>query len=128
MAPGQPVAPPLPEPSSTSEPSAASGEPVIVKGPDGTTWEASSSKKQEAYQADIEDCYRYASAKTRSDAQFNDDRNAGIETLNNRTPYAGLRQRVDDYDLRNRRRPLMPSCQEQSWDNVLGGEGYGRTC
>src|SRR3546814_7805747 len=79
MAPGQPVAPPLPEPSSTSEPSAASGEPVIVKGPDGTTWEASSSKEQEAYQADIEDCYRYASAQTRRDAQFIDDRNAGID-------------------------------------------------
>src|SRR3546814_18923972 len=118
MAPGQPVAPPLPEPSSTSEPSAASGEPVIVKGPDGTTWEASSSKEQEAYQADIEDCYRYASAQTRRDAQFIDDRNAGIDTLTNRSPYSGLRQRVDEYDLRNRRSPLVSSCMES--------EGYAR--
>src|SRR3546814_14940835 len=102
MAPGQPVAPPLPEPSSTSEPSAASGEPVIVKGPDGTTWEASSSKEQEAYQADIEDCYRYASAQTRRDAQFTADRNAGIDTLPHRPPYSGPPHGVDESHLANR--------------------------
>src|SRR3546814_13963856 len=58
------------------------------------------------------DCYRYASAQTRRDAQFNDDRNAGIDTLTNRSPYSGLRQRVDEYDLRNRRSSLMSSCME----------------
>src|SRR3546814_14104656 len=69
------------------------------------------------------DCYRYASAQTRRDAQFIDDRNAGIDTLTNRSPYSGLRQRVDEYDLRNRRSSLMSSCMESKGyaraDNVL---------
>jgi len=115
-----PVVPsePLPAPSSTSQPPAASGEPVVVKGPDGTEWRASSAKDSETYQADIEDCYRYATAQTRRDAQYIDDRNAGIDTLTNQSPYSGLRQRVDEYDLRNRRASLMSSCMES--------KGYAR--
>lgn len=117
VAPAAPL-PPLPEPSSTSEPPANAGEPVIVKGPDGTTWQAETTKDEAAYQADIEDCYRYASALTARDARFIDDRNAGIDTLTNRSPYSGLRQRVDEYDLRNRRTSLMSSCMES--------KGYAR--
>jgi hypothetical protein len=115
-----PVVPaaPLPAPSSTSQPPTAGGEPVVVKGPDGTEWTASTSKDSETYQADIEDCYRYAAAQTRRDAQFIDDRNAGIDTLTNQSPYSGLRQRVDEYDLRNRRTSLMSSCMES--------KGYAR--
>lgn len=116
VAPAAPL--PLPEPSSTSEPPADAGEPVIVKGPDGTTWQADSAKDEAVYQADIEDCYRYAAALTERDAQHIDDRNAGIDTLTNRSPYAGLRQRVDEYDLRNRRSSLMSSCMES--------KGYAR--
>ncbi|WP_340118300.1 hypothetical protein [Pelagibius sp. 7325] len=115
-----PVVPaaPLPAPSSTSQPPANGGEPVVVKGPDGTEWTASTNKDSETYQADIEDCYRYAAAQTRRDAQFIDDRNAGIDTLTNQSPYSGLRQRVDEYDLRNRRTSLMSSCMES--------KGYAR--
>jgi len=115
-----PVVPaaPLPAPSSTSQPPAIGGEPVVVKGPDGTEWKASATKNSETYQADIEDCYRYAAAQTRRDAQFIDDRNAGIDTLTNQSPYSGLRQRVDEYDLRNRRTSLMSSCMES--------KGYAR--
>jgi len=115
-----PVVPaePLPAPSSTSQPPAVGGEPVVVKGPDGTEWAASTSKDSEIYQADIEDCYSYASAQTRRDAQYIDDRNAGIDTLTNQSPYSGLRQRVDEYDLRNRRASLMSSCMES--------KGYAR--
>src|SRR3546814_8078687 len=51
-------------PICTSEPPANAGEPVIVKGPDGTTWQAETTKDEAAYQADIEDCYRYATAQT----------------------------------------------------------------
>ena len=114
-----PVAPsaPLPPPIS-GETQAAPGEPVIVEGPDGTTWEATSAKNAEVYQDDIENCYRYATAQTRRDAQFIDDRNAGIDTLTNQSPYSGLRQRVDEYDLRNRRASLMSSCMES--------KGYAR--
>jgi hypothetical protein len=117
---GLPVAPaqPLPEPSSTSQPPAEAGEPVIVKGPDGTTWEATTAKDETVYQDDIEDCYRYATALTKRDAQYIDDRNAGIDTLTNQSPYSGLRQRVDEYDLRNRRASLMSSCMES--------KGYAR--
>jgi hypothetical protein len=111
-----PVAPSAPVPSSSGEPT--SGEPVIVKGPDGTTWTANQKTSQEIYQADIEDCYSYAAAQTRRDAQYIDDRNAGIDTLTNQSPYSGLRQRVDEYDLRNRRTGLMSSCMES--------KGYAR--
>lgn len=115
-----PVVPaePLPAPSSTSQPPAGGGEPVVVKGPDGTEWTASTTKNSETYQADIEDCYSYATAQTRRDAQYIDDRNAGIDTLTNQSPYSGLRQRVDEYDLRNRRAGLMSSCMES--------KGYAR--
>jgi hypothetical protein len=57
-------------------------------------------------------------AQTRRDAQHIDDRNAGIDTLTNQSPYSGLRQRVDEYDLRNRRSGLMSSCMES--------KGYAR--
>lgn len=113
--------PPLPEPSSTSQPPAepgASGEPVVVKGPDGTSWEARGVKDEAAYQADLDDCYSYATAQTRHDAQMKDDRNAGIDTLTSQSRYSGLRQRVDEYDLRNRRASLMSSCMES--------KGYAR--
>lgn len=110
------VAPSAPLPA--AEAPAASGESVIVQGPDGTTWSTSQPTSQEIYQADIEDCYRYATAQTRRDAQYIDDRNAGIDTLTNQSPYSGLRQRVDEYDLRNRRTGLMSSCMES--------KGYAR--
>ena len=113
-----PVAPSAPLPSASGEPAPASGEPVIVQGPDGTTWAADPRTSQEIYQADIEDCYSYATAQTRRDAQYIDDRNAGIDTLTNQSPYSGLRQRVDEYDLRNRRAGLMSSCMES--------KGYAR--
>lgn len=123
--PGEPAAasepvqlPPLPEPSSTSEPQGESGEPVIVQGPDGTTWEAAVAKDEAAYRADVEDCYRYALGQTERDEQYLTDRNAGIDTLTNESPYAGLRQRVDEFDLRNRRASLMSSCMES--------KGYAR--
>jgi len=112
-----PVAPSEPAPAASDQQPAA-GEPVVVKGPDGTEWKASTAKDSEAYQDDIEDCYRYAVAQTRRDAQFIDDRNAGIDTLTNQSPYSGLRQRVDEYDLRNRRASLMSSCMES--------KGYAR--
>ena len=123
-APGEPAAapPPLPKPSSTSQPPAeattGADEPVVVKGPDGTTWRASPGKDEAAYQADIEDCYRYAVALTERDAQHIDDRNAGIDTLTNQSPFSGLRQRVDEFDLRKRRTSLMSSCMES--------KGYAR--
>lgn len=113
--------PPLPEPSSTSQPPAGTGasdEPVVVKGPDGTSWEARGAKDEAAYQADLDDCYSYATAQTRHDAQIMDDRNAGIDTLTSQSRYSGLRQRVDEYDLRNRRSALMSSCMES--------KGYAR--
>ena len=112
---------PLPEPSSTSQPPAepgGSGEPVVLKGPDGTSWESRGARDEAAYQADIEDCYSYATAQTRHDAQIMDDRNAGIDTLTSQSRYSGLRQRVDEYDLRNRRSALMSSCMES--------KGYAR--
>ncbi|GAB4357873.1 MAG: hypothetical protein Kow00114_09690 [Kiloniellaceae bacterium] len=114
-----PVAPaePVPAPAASGEQPAA-GEAVVVQGPDGTEWRAATAKDAEAYQADIEDCYRYATALTRRDAQHIDDRNAGIDTLTNQSPYSGLRQRVDEYDLRNRRAALMSSCMES--------KGYAR--
>jgi hypothetical protein len=103
------VAPSAPLPADAP---AASAEPVIVEGPDGTSWEARRALDEAAYQDDIEDCYRYATAQTRRDARFIDDRNAGIDTLTNDSPYSGLRQRVDEFDLRNRRSALMSSCME----------------
>lgn len=120
-APAAPAPAPLPETGSTTgvppqEP--AAGEPVIVQGPDGTTWRASRSTNAEAYQADLDDCYSYATAQTRHDAQIIDDRNAGIDTLTSQSRYSGLRQRVDEYDLRNRRASLMSSCMES--------KGYAR--
>lgn len=119
-APGAPDAPPppLPAPTSTSQPPADSEEPIVMKGPDGTSWEASPGRDEAAYQADLEDCYRYAVAQTERDARFIDDRNAGIDTLTNQSPFSGLRQRVDEYDLRNRRTSLMSSCMES--------KGYAR--
>jgi len=115
-----PVAPsqPLPAPAAGAQPAPADAEPVIIKGPDGTTWQASRPKEEQVYQDDLEDCYRYATAQTKRDAQYIDDRNAGIDTLTNQSPYSGLRQRVDEYDLRNRRAALMSSCMES--------KGYAR--
>jgi hypothetical protein len=108
-----PVVPsePLPAPESTSE-VPKGGEPVVVQGPDGTTWTVLSPKDEAAYQADVDDCFHYASAQTRNDAQIIDDRNAGIDTLTSQSRYSGLRQRVDEFDLRNRRASLMSSCME----------------
>lgn len=125
--PGEPAAigesappPALPEPRSTSVPPAepAEGEPIIVEGPEGTTWQAPAAENEEVYQADLEDCYRYAVGQTQRDAQHITDRNAGIDTLTNESPWSGLRQRVDEYDLRNRRTALMSSCMES--------KGYAR--
>jgi len=96
-----------------------SGEAVILKGPDGTTWAARSVKDEDAYRDDIDDCFRYASAQTRNDARILDDRNAGIDTLTSQSRYSPLRQRVDEFDLRNRRAALMSSCMES--------KGYART-
>lgn len=118
-----PSAPPpsLPAPSATGETPAepgAAGDPVVLKGPDGTNWEVRGARDEATYQADIEDCYSYATAQTRHDAQIMDDRNAGIDTLTSQSRYSGLRQRVDEYDLRNRRSALMSSCMES--------KGYAR--
>ncbi|NIA69597.1 hypothetical protein HBA54_13430 [Pelagibius litoralis] len=98
---------------------AAEEEGVILKGPDGTTWTIQSDKDEEAYRIDIEDCYNYAWAQTRRDAQITDDRNAGIDTLTSSSRYAGLRQRVDEFDLRQRRGSLMTGCME--------AKGYARS-
>ncbi|MGF1631641.1 MAG: hypothetical protein ACFCUT_19370 [Kiloniellaceae bacterium] len=111
-----PVAPPATPESGATQ--ATSDDPVIIEGPDGTSWEATRAKDSAAYQADMEDCYRYATALTERDAQHIDDRNAGIDTLTNQSPFSGLRQRVDEYDLRNRRTSLMSSCMES--------KGYAR--
>lgn len=96
----------------------ASSEAVVIQGPDGTTWMVNSPRDEEAYRADVDDCYRYAVGLTRRDAQVLDDRNAGIDTLSNDSRYAPLRQRVDEFDLRNRRSSLMSSCMES--------KGYAR--
>ncbi len=88
------------------------GGGVVLKGPDGTTWAVQRAEDEEAYRADIEDCYNYAAAQTRRDAQITDDRNAGIDTLTSQSRYSGLRQRVDEYDLRQRRGSLMTGCME----------------
>ncbi|MEO3429220.1 hypothetical protein AAFN88_10210 [Pelagibius sp. CAU 1746] len=105
----------LPE---TASKTPAGGEPVVIEGPDGTTWAVQSPKDEEAYRADVEDCYRYAQGQTRRDAQYLNDRNAGIDTLSNESRYAPLQKRVDEYDLRNRRTSLMSSCMES--------KGYAR--
>ncbi len=115
--PGVQPAPSEPLPESASK-TPAGGEPVVIEGPDGTTWAVQSPKDEEAYRADVEDCYRYALGQTRRDAQYLNDRNAGIDTLSNESRYAPLQQRVDEFDLRNRRASLMSSCMES--------KGYAR--
>jgi|GEM_PF-5138108 len=105
---------PLPE----AEAGTPAGEPVVIEGPDGTTWAVRTPKDEEAYRADVEDCYRYAVGQTRRDAQIIDDRNAGIDTLTSESRYSALRKRVDEFDLRNRRTSLMSSCMES--------KGYAR--
>ena len=92
--------------------SGAGDSPVILKGPDGTAWAVQRAEDEEAYRADIEDCHAYALAQTRRDAQITDDRNAGIDTLTSESRYSALRQRVDEFDLRNRRGSLMTGCME----------------
>lgn len=94
------------------------GEAVVFRGPDGTSWTVDSPKNEEAYREDVDDCYRYALGQTRRDARILDDRNAGIDTLTNDSRYSGLVQRVDEFDLRNRRTSLMSSCMES--------KGYAR--
>ena len=113
---GLQVAPSAPLPAEQTP--AASDEAVIVQGPDGTTWKADPHTSEEIYQADLDDCYSFAIAQTRRDARYNHDRNAGIDTLTNDSKYSGLVQRVDEYDLRNRRTGLMSSCMES--------KGYAR--
>jgi len=115
--PGVQPAPSEPLPESASK-TPAGGEPVVIEGPEGTTWAVQSPKDEEAYRADVEDCYRYALGQTRRDAQYLNDRNAGIGTLSNESRYAPLQQRVDEFDLRNRRASLMSSCMES--------KGYAR--
>lgn len=96
----------------------SSGEPVIVRGPDGTTWAVPTATNEAIYQADVEDCHRYALAQTRNDERIRDDRNAGIDTLTSDSRYSGLRKRVDEFDMRNRRTALMSSC--------MNSKGYAR--
>jgi hypothetical protein len=96
----------------------ADSEAVVFQGPDGTTWTVATPKNEAAYQDDVDDCYRYAVGQTRRDAQYLDDRNAGIDTLTNESRYSGLVRRVDEFDLRNRRTSLMSSCMES--------KGYAR--
>lgn len=115
--PGVQAAPAAPLPETAAE-TPAGGEPVVVEGPEGTSWAVQSPQDEEAYRADVEDCYRYALGQTRRDAQYLNDRNAGIDTLSNESRYAPLQQRVDEYDLRNRRASLMSSCMES--------KGYAR--
>lgn len=93
-------------------------EAVVFRGPDGTSWAVDSPKNEEAYREDVDDCHRYAIGQTRRDARILDDRNAGIDTLTNDSRYSGLVQRVDEFDLRNRRTSLMSSCMES--------KGYAR--
>ena len=112
-----PVAP-VAVPDSAARAPQASGEAVVIEGPDGTTWTVTSPKNEEDYRADVDDCYRYAVGQTRRDAQITDDRNAGIDTLTSESRYSGLRKRVDEFDLRNRRSSLMSSCMES--------KGYAR--
>ena len=114
---GVQATPSQPLPQSASE-TPAEGDPVVIEGPDGTSWAVQSPKDEEAYRADVEDCYRYALGQTRRDAQYLNDRNAGIDTLTNQSRYAPLQQRVDEFDLRNRRTSLMSSCMES--------KGYAR--
>lgn len=109
---------PVEVPESSGQAAGETAEPVVIEGPDGTTWAVTSPRNEEVYRADVDDCYRYALGQTRRDAQIIDDRNAGIDTLTNQSPYSGLRQRVDEYDLRNRRAALMSSCMES--------KGYAR--
>lgn len=121
-APGEPSdggqgAPIAPAPESAGE-APAGGEPVVIEGPEGTSWAVQSPKDEDAYRADVEDCYRYAQGQTRRDAQHLNDRNAGIDTLSNESRYAQLQQRVDEFDLRNRRASLMSSCMQS--------KGYAR--
>jgi hypothetical protein len=98
--------------------SEAASETVVIEGPDGTTWVVRSPRDEEAYRADVEDCYRYAVGQTRRDALMMNDRNAGIDTLTSESRYSQLRQRVDEFELRNRRADLMSSCME--------AKGYAR--
>lgn len=117
---GLPEVPSQAVPSESAEGEAAEGEEgIIFKGPDGTTWTVTKKTDEEAYRADIEDCYNYAVAQTRRDRQITDDRNAGINTLTSESRYSILRQRVDEYDLRNRRGALLTECME--------AKGYART-
>ena len=106
-----PVAP-VAAPENTGEAAAEGVEPEVIQGPDGTSWAVVSPTNEAAYQDDVDDCYRYAVGQTRRDAQYLNDRNAGIDTLTSDSRYSPLRKRVDEFDLRNRRASLMSSCME----------------
>lgn len=105
-------------PENSGEVAAKGAEPVVVQGPDGTTWTVTSPRDEAAYREDVDDCYRYAVGQTRRDALYLNDRNAGIDTLQSESRFSPLVRRVDEYDLRNRRASLMSSCMES--------KGYAR--
>ena len=84
-------------------------EPVIVRAPDGTTWNASG-RSSTAAQAAIDSCYRMATARTERDQRITDDINRGSNNLTDNSQFSPLIRSVDDFDLQRRQGSLFSDC------------------
>ena len=97
---GAPAEPVLPVPEE---------EPVIVRAPDGSTWNASG-RSSRAAQAAIDSCYAMATARTQRDQRITDDINAGANNLADNSQFSPLIRSVDDFDLQRRQGSLFSEC------------------
>lgn len=83
---------------------------TYIRGPEGSLWKGAP-KDKDAHNADIESCYRYASAQTEHDARIEQDRRAIYGDGFSDTQSVGLlSSKLRSYDHESRRRSLFSSC------------------
>jgi len=87
-----------------------SGE-LVVKAPDGTVWRKVGIDEEE-HLADVESCYRAATAAARRDVQIYDDRNAALDTLTSDSVLSAQRRSLEKYNYERDRGKLLTQCLE----------------
>ncbi len=92
-------------------------EGVVVMGPDGTVW-LRAEDEDPAYRGDVDSCYAYARGQVDHDVRIESDVASAFDSNDAGFGTIALRERMNDFERRNRVPVLFSSC--------MSSKGYNR--
>jgi|GEM_PF-4084878 len=92
-------------------PDPTSGD-LVVKAPDGSIWRKPGAD-EEQHRADVESCYRAATAAARRDVRIYDDRNSALDTLTSDSVLSAQRRSLEKFNYDRDRGRLLTQCLER---------------